>query len=57
MVNNPLLVWKENHSMVMFRCYFRINKGHNYILLVYDDNQGKVTDTTWKDILQYLLLL
>ena len=41
MVNDPLRVWKENHSITMFRCYFRINKGHDHILLV-DDK--KVTE-------------
>ena len=34
MANDPLRVWKENHSITMFRCYFRINKGHDHILLV-----------------------
>ena len=34
MVNDPLRVSKENHSMTMFRYYFRINKGHDHILLV-----------------------
>ena len=24
MVNDPLRVWKENHSITMFRCYFDI---------------------------------
>ena len=43
MVNDPLRVWKENHSITMFRCYFRINKGHDHILLV-DDK--KVTEAT-----------
>ena len=43
MVNDPLRVWKENHSITMFRCYFCINKGHDHILLV--DNK-KVTETT-----------
>ena len=42
-VNDPLCVWKENHSITMFRCYFRINKGHDHILLI-DDK--KVTETT-----------
>ena len=41
MVNDPLRLWKENHSITMFRCYFRINKGHDHILLV-DDK--KVTE-------------
>ena len=36
MVNDPLRAWKENHSTGMFRCYFRINKGHDHILLVDD---------------------
>ena len=43
MVNDPLRAWKENHSITMFRCYFRINKGHDHILLV-DDK--KVTEAT-----------
>ena len=34
MVNDPLHVWKENHSITMFQYYFRINKGHDHILLV-----------------------
>ena len=34
----------------MFWCYFRINKGHDHILLI-DDK--KVTEATWKDILCY----
>ena len=36
MVNDPLRVWKENHSITMFRFYFRINKGHDHMLLVDD---------------------
>ena len=43
MVNNPLRVWKGNHSIAMFQCYFRINKGHDHTLLV-DDK--KVTEAT-----------
>ena len=43
MVNGPLGAWKENNSITMFRCYFRINKGHDHILLV-DDK--KVTAAT-----------
>ena len=43
MVNDLLRVWKENHSITVFRCYFRINKGHDHILLV-DDK--KVTEVT-----------
>ena len=43
MLNNLLRVWKENHSITMFRSYFRINKGCNHILLV-DNN--KFTDVT-----------
>ena len=34
MVNDPLRVWKENHSITMFRCYFCINKGIDRILIV-----------------------
>ena len=41
MVNDPLGVWKENHSITMFLCYFRINKAHDHILLVDDE---KVTE-------------
>ena len=36
MVYDPLRVWKENHSITVFQCYFRINKGHDHILLVYN---------------------
>ena len=50
MVNDPSRVWKENHSMTTFRCYFRVNKGHDHILLV-DDK--KVTKATLKDVLCY----
>ena len=25
MVNDPSRVWKENHSITIFQCYFRIN--------------------------------
>ena len=42
-VNDSLRVWKENHSITMFRCYFRINKGHDHIFLV-DDK--KITEAT-----------
>ena len=41
MVNDPLCLWKENHSITMFQSYFRINKRHDHILLV-DDK--KVTE-------------
>ena len=50
MVNDPLSVWKKNHSITMFRCYFRINKGHDHIFLV-DDKSN--TEATLKDILCY----
>ena len=43
LVNDPLRVWKKNHSITMFQYYFRINKGHHNILL--GDNK-KVTKTT-----------
>ena len=43
MVNDLLRVWKENHSITVFRCYFSINKGHDHILLV-DDK--RVTEAT-----------
>ena len=45
--NNHLRDWKENQTITLFRCYFRINKGHNHILLVgdgtNDDGHRKVT--------------
>ena len=50
MVNNPLSVWKKSHAITMFRCYFRISKGHDHTLLVDD----KVTEATCKDIMCYL---
>ena len=43
MVNDPFRVWKGNHSIPMFRCYFRINKGHDHILLVDDKKVTKAT--------------
>ena len=43
MVNDPLRVWEENHSITMFRSYFSINKEHDHNLLV-DDK--KVTEAT-----------
>ena len=43
MINDPLRVWKENHSITMFRSYFRNNKGHDHILMVDDE---KVTEAT-----------
>ena len=47
MANNPLRVWKKNHSMTIFRYYFCINKVYHfridYILLVGDK---KVTEAT-----------
>ena len=43
MVNDPLRVWKENHSITTFRYYFRINKGHDHTLLVYEE---EVTEAT-----------
>ena len=43
MVNDPLRVWKKNHSIAMFRCYFRNNKGYDHILMI-DDK--KVTEAT-----------
>ena len=42
MVYDPLHVWKENHSITMFQCYFRVNKGHDHILLVDDKKVTKV---------------
>ena len=42
-VNDPLRLWKGNHSITMFRCYFCINKGYGHILLA-DDK--KVTEAT-----------
>ena len=43
MVNDPLRVWKKNRSITMFRCYFRINEGHDHILLVDDKEVTEVT--------------
>ena len=43
MVNDPLLVWKENQSITMFQCYFRINKGLDHILLADDKKVTKAT--------------
>ena len=43
MVNDPLHLWEENHSVTMFQSYFHITKGHDHIF--------KVTEATWKDIL------
>ena len=43
MVNDPLRVLKGNHSITMFRCYFRINKGHDHILLADDKKVTKGT--------------
>ena len=43
MVNDLLRVWKKIHSITMLRCYFRINKGHDHILMI-DDK--KVTEPT-----------
>lgn len=41
MVNDPLRVWRQNQSIALFLCYFRINKEDNDILLVDD---GKKDD-------------
>ena len=43
MVNDPLRVWKGNHSIAMFRCYFRINKRHDHVLMVDDKKMTEVT--------------
>ena len=44
MINDPLYMWKENQSITLFRCYFRISKGHYHILVGdHDDDHGKVT--------------
>ena len=32
----PCVRGKKNLSITVFRCYFRINKGHDHILLVDD---------------------
>ena len=53
MVNDPLRVWKENHSIKMFRYYFRINKGYDHILL---GDDKKVTEVKWNDTLGYVSL-
>ena len=42
MVNDPLRMWKGNHGITIFRCYFRIKKGHDHVLLEDD----KVTEAT-----------
>ena len=34
--NDTLRVWKINHSITMFRSYFRTKKGCDHILLVHD---------------------
>ena len=48
MVNDPLRMWKENQSITLFRCYFRIKNGQDHILLVddgkNDDGHGKVNE-------------
>ena len=44
MAFDPLRVWQENGSITLFRCYFRIKKGHNHILVV-NDGPEKVTET------------
>ena len=41
-VNDLLRMWKENHSITMFRCYFRVNKGHDHNLLVDDQKVTQV---------------
>ena len=41
MINDPLRVWKENHSITMFQCYVRISKGYDHILLVDDKKVTK----------------
>ena len=43
-VKDPLRVWKENQSSTLFRSYFRINKGHNHVLVVVHDGYRKVTE-------------
>ena len=50
-VNDPLRVWKENQSITIFRCYFRIKKGHNYTLLVEDGNNEEKLRKTFERIL------
>ena len=45
MVIDPLRVRKKPHSITMFRCHFRVSKGHDHILMV-DDK--KLTETTEK---------
>ena len=53
-VNDPLRVWKQNQSNLLFWCYFQINKDHNHILLVdngkNDDVNGKFTEDIWYNI-------
>ena len=43
MVNDPLRVWKKNHNITVFRCYFCINKAHDHILLIDDKKFTKAT--------------
>ena len=43
MVNDRLRVWKGNHSITIFRCHFRINKGHDHILMADDKKVTKAT--------------
>ena len=43
MVNDPLRVWKENHCITIYRQYFRINKGHDHILLADDKKVSEAT--------------
>ena len=50
MINDPLRVWKENHSVTMFRCYFRINKGHDHILLVDDKKLPRLHEKIFYNI-------
>ena len=50
MLNDPLLVWKENQSITLLRYYFRINKGHNHILLVDDGRNGDGHEKVTEDI-------
>ena len=47
MVNVPFYLWKYNHSVILFRCYYHIKIGHDFIFWMddgrNDDDQEKVT--------------
>ena len=53
-INDLFHVWKKNHSITLFGCYFHIKKGFDHILLVdgdkNDDRHGKVIDKLFQNI-------